>query len=288
MTVSDDFIPADEEFEAGPTYPTIFGLTITPLISGILLGLLGLIAAIYALLQLVLPALEENQRLNAEVAEKQAKVRDREVIARRINAAKADLQVAKRQQQEVLGLFASEASLNTLLLDINKQINRRSPAQIQQERERKLATCPPAIRQNARQVEEQGKGEFVVTPQLEEFTPDEAKSGIVSDGSYGQALNNKIKRRVIGLNVVANFDDTRQILQRIEQQQNLLVAKNVDFQVQQPDIIYNTTGGGAVPYPTCQLETKIRSTFQLEALMPLSPEEQRKLAPPPGQKPPAS
>jgi type IV pilus assembly protein PilO len=281
MTSSDDFIPSNEaDFDTEPSYPVVFGITITPLIAGVLLGLLGLAAAAYTLLNFVLPELDRNRQLKQEVADKETQLKRQATIAQRIEAAKKDLAVAKQQQQEVLSLFSSPSTLDTLLLDINKQINRRTPADLLKQREQKLATCAPAIRQNSVATEKAVKGKFVVPPELRTFTPDEAKSGIINDGSYGVPLNNKLKRQVVGVEFVGNYEDTRQILQRIEQLQSLLVVKNATFAVAEPDLIYDTRGSVTTPSPTCQAETEVKSTFQLEALLPLTPDEQKKLNPP--------
>lgn len=287
MTINDDFIPGnDPDFDAAPTYPVIFGITITPLISGVLLGLLGLAIAAYTLLNLVLPELDRNRQLSQEVKDKETQLQRQAEIARKIEVAKKDLAVAKQQQQEVLSLFSNQATLDTLLLDISKQINRRTPADLLKERERKIATCSTDIRQNPKAAEKAIRGEFVIQPELRTYTPDELKSGIITDGSYGTPLNNKLKRQVVGINFVGNYEDTRQILQRIEQLQSLLVIKNASFTVEQPTQIYVTRGAVTTPSPTCQAETKVASTFQVEALLPLSPEEQKRLSPPAAAPPP--
>ncbi len=290
MTYTDDFAPSDVDFEEGASNDLVlFGIRLTPTLQGVILSLLGLAVAGYGVLNYVIPTLEENSNLRQEVQEKEAQVQDREAIARRIAAAKADLEVSKRQQEEVLSLLANESTLNTLLLDINKQINRRSPAEIERERQRKFAACSPAIRQNSiDNVEKAINGQFVVKPRLEEFVPDPAKSTIINDGSYGQALNNKLKRQVVNITFKGNFEDTRQILQRIEQLQNLLVVRDAKFTVSEATTIYNTNGNVTAPAPICQAETEITSAFQLEALMPLTAEERQKLAPPPNaqQQPP--
>ena len=42
MSMSGDFIPPDADFNDGPNYPSAFGITFTPMISGICLGVLGI------------------------------------------------------------------------------------------------------------------------------------------------------------------------------------------------------------------------------------------------------
>ena len=46
MTVGDDFIPVEEGQELDePSYPTVFGISLTPVVSGIGIAVLGLVGA---------------------------------------------------------------------------------------------------------------------------------------------------------------------------------------------------------------------------------------------------
>ncbi len=66
MTYADqDFLPVEGQEEA-PNYPTAFGITFTPRVSGIVFGLLGLAAAAYLLVNVVQPAWQQNQDLRQQ------------------------------------------------------------------------------------------------------------------------------------------------------------------------------------------------------------------------------
>ena len=71
MSMSGDYNPPDGDFDSGPNYPSAFGITFTPMVSGIGLGLLGLAAAAFAWTQLVEPLRVETEELQAKVTEKQ-------------------------------------------------------------------------------------------------------------------------------------------------------------------------------------------------------------------------
>ncbi|MEB3228143.1 MAG: pilus assembly protein, partial [Synechocystis sp.] len=64
----------DEEFDASADYPTAFGITFTPQVSGIALGIVGVVGMVYIVLNFFLPAWDEYQQLKSDEAAKQAQV----------------------------------------------------------------------------------------------------------------------------------------------------------------------------------------------------------------------
>ncbi|HEY9753176.1 MAG TPA: hypothetical protein V6C46_09500, partial [Coleofasciculaceae cyanobacterium] len=219
MTFSGDLIPAEPEYRPEPTYPAVFGITLTPVISGLLLGALGLLGATWIFFNLIQPALEKYQQLNASVQEKQAQLDQQEAIQKQLKQAEASLTEAKSQRQSVLSLYANTSTLDTILLDINRQIEQRNSNLAQAKRD-KLATCPAWVRDNLREVEDQVGG-LVAKSQLKKFTPDPKTSGIISDGSYGAALNNKLKRQTASVSFEGSFNQTQSILRSMERLQPL-------------------------------------------------------------------
>jgi type IV pilus assembly protein PilO len=281
MTASGDFIPTEQNLDTGPNYPVVFGIPLTPTVSGILLGVFGLGAAAYLLLNLVQPEWAKYQELDAKVRDKETQVQQQQAIAAQIDTAKKDLEAAKQQRESVLTLFSSESTLNTLLLDINRQIQARN-AGIEQAKQDKLATCPAWVKNNLTQVEDE-VGPLVVRAQLKKFTPitDPKISGLITDGSYGPLVNGKLKREAINVVFEGNFAQTQAILRSIERLQSLLVLKNVDFVVGEgaggssklAGRLFEIQGNTVRFLPNCQPETKVTSSFQLEALIPPTSEE---------------
>ncbi|WP_421655700.1 hypothetical protein [Leptothermofonsia sp. ETS-13] len=289
MTVSDDFAPGSS-LDTGPNYPVVFGIPLTPTVSGILLGLLGLGGAAYLLLNLVQPEWQKYQDLEAKVRDKEAQIQQFQTINKQIEEVQKELEAAKKQRQGVLTMFADESVLDTLLLDINRQIDARN-AGLERARQEKLAACPAWVRSNIREIEEQ-VGDLVVKSQLKKFTPDPKLSGVIADNSYGSLVNNKLKREVVNVSFEGNFNQTQSILRSIERLQPLLVLKNVEFVVGDgtpgkvaASRLYEIRGNNLRFLTNCQPEPRITSTFQLETLMPLTPEEAAKVNPPPAQPP---
>jgi type IV pilus assembly protein PilO len=134
---------------------------------------------------------------------------------------------------------------------------------------------------------EKAVGDLVVKSQLTKFTPDPKLSGVITDGSYGSLVNNKLKRQVTAVTFEGNFSQTQSILRSIERLQPLLVFKNLEFVVGDgtpgkvsSSRLYEVQGNTVRFLPNCQPEPKITSSFQLEALLPLTPEDTAKAAPP--------
>jgi type IV pilus assembly protein PilO len=289
MTAGGDFIPNDPNLDTGPEYPVVFGVPLTPVLSGVLLALAGLVGAAFILLNLVQPEWQKNQDLETKVKDKEAQVQQQQAIAKQIDDAKKDLDAAKKQREDVLTLFANPSSLNTLQLDINRQIDSRN-AGLDRARQAKLAACPAWVRANLGTVEK-AVGDLVVKSQLQKFTPDPKASGIITDGSYGTLVNNKLKRQVTSVVFEGNFQQTQSILRSIERLQPLLVFKNVEFVVGdgtpgkvQSNQLFETQGNTVRFLSNCQPEPKITTSFQLEALSPLTPEDNAQ-ANPAGQPP---
>jgi type IV pilus assembly protein PilO len=292
MTASDDFIPGgDPNYDAGPNYPVVFGITITPLIGGVLLALTGLGIATYLLLNFVQPEWDKYQQLDQQVKDKENQVAQQEATLKQAEQVKAELAAAKKQRQDVLALFANESTLDTLLLDINRQIDARN-AGLAQARQAKLASCPAWVRSNVKEVEEQ-VGDLVAKARLKRFEPDVKASGVITDNAFGPQVNNKLKRQVVNVELEGNFNQTQAIMRSIERLQPLLVLRNAEVTLgeaassnQKLGTIYTAQGNTLRPDPKCQPEPKITSKFQLEALLPLTPEEMAAAnpTPPPQQK----
>ncbi|MBW4694461.1 MAG: hypothetical protein KME27_22165 [Lyngbya sp. HA4199-MV5] len=285
MTAGGDFLPNDPTLEAEPSYPVVFGIALTPTILGILLAVGGIALATYLFLSFVQPALEKYNDLKQKVQTKEEQVQQAAAIAKQIADANANLEAAKKQRSEVLNLFSNESTLNTLLLDLNRQIETRNAGVARLEQQR-LAACPAWVRNN---VEEFRKGgvELARRSALKEFTPDAKASGVITDSAYGSLVNNKLKRQVANVNFEGNVNQTQAIFRNIERLQPFLVFKDVKIVV--GDGTQATTNvnrlfeirGNTVQFLTnCQPEPKLTTSFKLEALSPLTPEEAKVAAPP--------
>lgn len=247
MTVTEDFISVEEggEFEAAaPTYPTAFGITLTPAVSGVLIAVLGLGGALYLVLNMVMPAFAKYQELQASRNEKQGLIQQKQTGLIQTEQVKTQLAQAKQQKVEVLGLFANEKTLDTLLLDLNRVVE-SSNAQIQ--------------RNNVR-------------AKLKRFVPVNQTAEAIADSSLGAAVNGKLKRRVVNIELEGTFEQTQSIIRNIERLQPLLIVR--DYQSALAQASPNQQGKVVLGGPAT-----IATSFQLQALMPIGSEEAATAAP---------
>jgi type IV pilus assembly protein PilO len=240
MTASGDFIPGDpNEFEE-PSYPKLFGLSLTPTVSGILVALLGLGAAIWLWITFVQPAMQQNQQLKQDVATKRQQLINQEETQRQIEEARARLDEAQQLQTEVLSLFATERSVDTLLLDVNERVQSANAGIQDPDRRATLAR----------------------------FDLNEEASGVITDGSYGDAVNNKLRRQVYDVEIEGSFPQVVSIVRSIERLQPLLVVSDLNSQLDSSTQRLVLDDRGRI-VPTGQPETRITTAFQLSALVPV-------------------
>lgn len=244
MTMSQDFNFGEPGGQFGaetPAYPVIFGITLTPKIIGIIVGVLGLAGGAYILLNMVMPAWEIYQQRQGQANDLQGQVEQKRASVQEIDQVKAELAQAKRETTQVLSLFADEKTLDTLLLDINRLVESGN-AQV------------PA---NA------------VRAKLQKFEPSSERSEPINDGSFGPTVDGKLKRSSINVEIEGTFEQTQSIMRNIERLQPLLIVK--DYQARlTPEPATNSREEEEVirvgPAP-------ITTSFELQALMPLNPEE---------------
>ncbi|NJL03089.1 MAG: hypothetical protein HC910_21900 [Spirulinaceae cyanobacterium SM2_1_0] len=130
MTATGDFLSPEEQNlqQVGPTYPTAFGVELTPRIQAIALVLLGLLGAYLLYNFLVKPVQEQKTTLEAEVSQKEAQVEQQKASIQNIAELQAELDATIQQRVGVYGLLGDPQSLDTLLLDINQQIQNSNAA----------------------------------------------------------------------------------------------------------------------------------------------------------------
>ncbi|NMF63808.1 pilus assembly protein PilO [Brasilonema octagenarum] len=241
MTVGDDFdFVEDTQFETtSSSYPVAFGITLTPKVIGLILGVLGLAGAAYMLMNFVMPAWDNFQQQQTKQNELQQSIDQKKTYIKQIDKVQQEQALAKQQQIQVLALFANEKTLDTLLLDLNRLVE-SSNTQVSAD---------------------------AVKAKLKKYVPT-GKAEPITDGSFGSLVNGKLKRSSINIEIIGTYEQTQLIFRNIERLQPLLIVK--DYQ------------SSLVPEPTTQQDkvivrgvqaTLISTSFQLQALMPLSHEE---------------
>jgi type IV pilus assembly protein PilO len=224
MTYSEDLINSTQldnstYLDQEPSYPSIFGLSLSPALIGGFLAVVGLAGSGYFVFTSLMPQQQANQELQTKLNATQQQIQERKENAKKIAEAKIKLEQVKVQQQAVLALFANDKKLDTLLLDLNKLINTR-------------------------------QGE------LQRFTPDAASTGVIADGSLGAALNGKLRRRSTDIEVDGSFEQMQSILRTVERLDQLLILK--DFQADLVAVPVNNVSGSGAISSTPKIKTKFK------------------------------
>ncbi|HBR00753.1 MULTISPECIES: hypothetical protein [unclassified Roseofilum] len=211
---------------------------------GIGIGVVGLGIAAFLAYSQVLPAMEKNKELQAEVNDKQIQVRQEQELQNQLLAAQEDQELAKQQSQDVTTLFADDAALDTLLLDINRILKERGV-------------------------------------ELMQFEPDSQGIQLVEDGSLGTAVDGKLRSQGYRLQFSGTFDQTRLVLLNLERLQPLLVVDSMRVTVDpsSQEVLYQ--GGSLVAQnaPKLMTEMEIKALLPAELPPPPPPEAEAEAAP---------
>jgi Tfp pilus assembly protein PilO len=242
MTYTDEF-GFNPEFEE-ENYPTAFGITFTPQISGIALGILGALVALYAIFSFGIPAWENYQKLKLEEQEKQEQIaaQKSQTSRRKFLETESNLKQAKATKAQILSLFSSEQTIDTLLFDISN-----------------LASAKKV--------------------KLTSFQPKVGGAMVIDDGSLGREVNNKLKRETIEVEMAGSFGDTQAFLQDLERLQPLLLVKNINFSLDTKDIVGTVKVDNLKKTATVKPapQNDLKTTFTLEVILPLSTEEMQEI-----------
>lgn len=211
--------------------PQIFGITMTPLVGGILLGLVGLGAFWYIWSSMITPTMESKQQLEADKQQKEDQLGQLKSgeIDRRIRDTQTELDRELQLEPQVFAMFSDENSLDTMLLDLNSSIEANQA---------KLVT----------------------------FQPDGGGTMVITDGSLGELVNNRLKRQSNNVTITGTFEQTQAVIQDIERLQPLLLIKDFQTQVSEsPTYVYRQ---GQI---SVQGETILTTTFKIDAILPEDP-----------------
>ncbi|CAD5927104.1 Type IV pilus assembly protein PilO [Planktothrix tepida] len=246
MTVANEFIQ-DVDGEGGG--PVIFGIALTPKIMGIGAGVVGAILAGFLIYQFLLPTLAEGQTLRDEIKTKQDEIEKQDQRLRERAKAEKELADAKVRRATVTALFADETSLETLLFDINEQINKINAGIIDDSKRAKLSLFTPVVL-------------------------DKPEAEIVNDGSLGPDVNGKLRRRAYKVEFEGSFEQTLKFLASLERLQPLLVVRGLKSSLKdQTQTIEGEYRQGKFVPSANQPQRRLKTAFELQVLLPLSPEQ---------------
>ncbi|NEO99812.1 MAG: hypothetical protein F6K58_14265 [Symploca sp. SIO2E9] len=229
MTYADtdqEFLLVEGEEEA-PNYPVAFGVTLTPKVGGIIIGVLGIAGAAYLLLNAVQPTWQKYRELQQDIESKKLQIKTKEEIQQQIELKQAQLEEAKDKNRQVLSLFASEQTLDTLLLDLNSFVKDTNG-------------------------------------NLKSFTPVEPEPVVINDGSLGPLVNGKLKRRSIDLELEGSFQQLQSVMRSFERLQALMLVNNFQSDVSTPQALVINNGRVVLgPQPTLKTTFRLDALLPL-------------------------
>jgi hypothetical protein len=235
----------DEEFDAGANYPTAFGVTFTPQVTGIALGIVGVLAMGYVILNFFMPAFSAYQQLKSDEADKRAQMEQQSpaALVRQLANAEVKLQEAQQRKGAVLELYANSEDLNTILYNFNSLFNARDV-------------------------------------KLLSFLP-EGEPVIIADDSLGANAKNQLKRQTYKISMAGGFNQTLGLIRDIERLQPLILMKNLQSSLVKTEFPVNVVRDGDSVQVQTDAKDTLKTDLTLEVFMPLTPEEIAALAPPP-------
>lgn len=248
MTYTEDYTTTtvlDTEFDENANYPTAFGITFTPQVSGIALAVLGVVGAVYVLLNFFLPAWDEYQKLKTDEATKQQEVDLQKAgkLEQKIAEAELKLKQSEDRRQQVLALFASAGDLQTILLDVSKLFQSR----------------------NVR---------------LTSFTP-QGDPVTIGDESLGPGSQNKLKRQTFQVAFKGAFGNTHNLIRDLERLQPLILMRDLKTDLIKADFPIVVVRRDNQVQVKAEPNDTLSTSMLMDVLLPLSPEELAALAPPP-------
>ncbi|MFM7471707.1 MAG: hypothetical protein ACKO5P_09395 [Nodosilinea sp.] len=272
MTSSGDFFSLDTDrttvSETVATYPTAFGLTLTPRVQVIALLLLGLAGAYGLYNLLVQPVQLEKEKLEAQVNQKQAQIDQQKTNLKNLPELQANLAQAMEQRVGIYSLLGKGKSLDTLLLDINQQIQssnsaiagvlRANPQSLKPAQLAALGLSPAQVERIRTQLSRNpGSQKSLYISELTGFSPKDP----VPYTEGPPELANKLQRQTVEVSMRALFPQTLNILRNLERLEPLIIIRDVKQELA-------PLPGGGQEQQLQGIIRRLNTSFTLEVLVP--------------------
>lgn len=272
MTFTDDFVPVEdaEELE-GPSYPTAFGIELSPKVQGIALAILGVGGAIFLFTRFVQPVQTELGLLEQRIEEKEETLANQAESLRQIEEVRAELDRVLAQREGIYSLLGDSNSFDTLLLDTNQQIEKSNAAisgaiagDLSQANSAQLTSIGFSQEQVnrifAEIADDPALQRSAFTSELFAFNPVGLPRPIAEE--YGPELAGQLESQIVEVGFRGLFTQTQNILNNLERLEPLLLIR--DFQ-QEPSSFIDLDEEDANRLGIRPLDT----TFTMEVLVPL-------------------
>ena len=271
MTAANEFIPGGEQAEDSSA-KEIFGIKLTPQIQAIAIAVVGLVIAGGIGYQFVLPEIQKSGEIKQKISEGKQTQLDLQSQIKKRAEAEAKQEEAKQRLVEVTAMFASDASANTLLLDMTQLVNRINSSTTLTDRSSTTLTDRAGV-QGDEDKAKLTKFEPDILPAAAPAVAGAVDPDILKDTSFGASLAGKLRRKKYKVEFEGNFAQTRSFMRNLELMQSLLVVRNLksELLVSNPTVEVDFLKGKIVP--VVQPQAQIKTTFDLHALLPLKQEE---------------
>ena len=271
MTAANEFIPGGEQAEDSSA-KEIFGIKLTPQIQAIAIAVVGLGIAGGIAYQFVLPEMQKTDEIKQKISEGKQTQLDLQSQIKKRAEAEAKQEEAKQRLVEVTAMFASDASANTLLLDMTQLVNRINSSTTLTDRSSTTLTDRAGV-QGDEDKAKLTKFEPDILPAAAPAVAGAVDPDILKDTSFGASLAGKLRRKKYKVEFEGNFAQTRNFMRNLELMQSLLVVRNLksELVVSNPTVEVDFLKGKIVP--VVQPQAQIKTTFDLHALLPLKQEE---------------
>lgn len=198
FTTTEDFGNEADGFGAESDYPTAFGVTFTPQVIGITIGVVGALIAGYLAWSQLLPVQNQISELQTTKEEKEAQLAQLKgsQFGEQIPVKQQELERAQTIKTEVEKLFAEDASLETFLIDLNSFAN-------------------------------------FADVKMSTYTPSADKTG--ADASFGGASDSLLVQ-TFNFNLEGSFRELQLFLQDLERIQPLMVVQNFNLSITTPQV----------------------------------------------------
>ena len=256
MTASNEYIPSGSQVEE--PVQELFGIKLTPQVQAIAIAVVGLGVAGGIGYQFVMPEMQKTAAIQQKISEAKTTQLSLQAQIQKKAEAESKQEQAKQRREDVTAMFASDAGSTTLLLDVNQLVNKINAGIQGDQGKAKLTKFEPEVFPAGAPV---AVGPGAVDPD------------ILKDTSFGPSLAGKLRRKKYKVEFEGNFAQTRSFMRNLELMQSLLVVKNLKSELAEPSqtIEVDVLKGKIVPVQRPQ--TKIKTAFDLHALLPLKQEE---------------
>ncbi|EAW35785.1 hypothetical protein [Lyngbya sp. PCC 8106] len=252
MTAANEFIEVDDEQDIET--PVVLGVPLTPKNIGIAVAVVGVLLAGFGMFKLVLPTMAEGRELDNQIVATQQEIEQQEERLSKKGEAEQQLIEAQQRRASVTALFADEDTLETLIFDIEEQLNRVNAGITEDEEKAIITKFEPTQPSGANQ--------------------SNSAIEVVNDGSLGSAVNGKLRRRGYEVEFEGSFAQTRQFLIILERMQPMLVVRDLKTElVESAPVVEGEYKQGKFIPASEQPQRRLKTSFTLSALMPLSQEQ---------------